>query len=81
MCPAVNIPVIGFNAVRQSEHFASFFVFGILHVALAIQVSQPMSQLMSQPMSWVMSQLALAVSQLVPTFKFLSNCLPSLHWS
>ncbi|GAB4823675.1 hypothetical protein N2152v2_010721 [Parachlorella kessleri] len=34
---AMNIPVIGFNAVRQSEHFASFFVFGILHVALAIQ--------------------------------------------
>lgn len=35
---AVNIPVIGFNAVRQSEHFASFFVFGVLHAALAIQV-------------------------------------------
>ena len=34
---AMNIPVIGFNAVLMSEHFASFFVFGILHAALAIQ--------------------------------------------
>ena len=33
----VNIPVIGFNAVLMSEHFASFFVFGILHVALAVK--------------------------------------------
>lgn len=37
---AVNIPVIGFNAVLMSEHFASFFVFGILHVALGIQYIQ-----------------------------------------
>lgn len=34
---AMNIPVIGFNAVLMSEHFASFFVFGVLHAALAIQ--------------------------------------------
>ncbi|PRW05846.1 STT3 subunit of Oligosaccharyl transferase [Chlorella sorokiniana] len=34
---AANIPVIGFNAVLMSEHFASFFVFGLLHAALAIQ--------------------------------------------
>jgi dolichyl-diphosphooligosaccharide--protein glycosyltransferase len=37
---AMNIPVIGFNAVLMSEHFASFFVFGILHAALAIQYIQ-----------------------------------------
>lgn len=34
----VNIPVIGFNAVLMSEHFASFAVFGILHAAFAIKV-------------------------------------------
>jgi hypothetical protein len=34
----VNIPVIGFNAVLMSEHFASFFVFAVLHAVLAIQV-------------------------------------------
>ncbi|KAL4527316.1 hypothetical protein Ndes2526B_g08981 [Nannochloris sp. 'desiccata'] len=39
---AMNIPVIGFNAVLMSEHFASFFVFGILHAALAIQYIQKM---------------------------------------
>lgn len=37
LCGAANIPVIGFNAVLMSEHFASFFVFGLLHAALAIQ--------------------------------------------
>ena len=37
---AMNIPVIGFNAVLMSEHFASFFVFGILHAALGIQYIQ-----------------------------------------
>lgn len=37
---AMNIPVIGFNAVLMSEHFASFFVFGILHAALAIKYIQ-----------------------------------------
>ncbi|RMZ56966.1 hypothetical protein APUTEX25_005028 [Auxenochlorella protothecoides] len=34
---ALNIPVIGFNAVLMSEHFASFAVFGILHAAFAIK--------------------------------------------
>jgi dolichyl-diphosphooligosaccharide--protein glycosyltransferase len=34
---AANIPVIGFNAVLMSEHFAGFGVFGVLHAALAIQ--------------------------------------------
>ena len=33
---AASIPVVGFNAVLTSEHFASFLVFGILHAALAI---------------------------------------------
>ena len=28
--------LIDFNAVRQSEHFASFFVFAVLHAALGI---------------------------------------------
>jgi dolichyl-diphosphooligosaccharide---protein glycosyltransferase len=37
---AMNIPVIGFNAVLMSEHFASFFVFGLLHAVLAIQYIQ-----------------------------------------
>lgn len=37
---ALNIPVIGFNAVLMSEHFASFIVFGILHVALALQYAK-----------------------------------------
>jgi dolichyl-diphosphooligosaccharide--protein glycosyltransferase len=37
---ALNIPVIGFNAVLTSEHFASFIVFGILHVALAVQYAK-----------------------------------------
>lgn len=39
---AANIPVIGFNAVLMSEHMASFFVFGLLHAALAIQYIQHM---------------------------------------
>ncbi|EFN55263.1 hypothetical protein CHLNCDRAFT_31189 [Chlorella variabilis] len=39
---AANIPVIGFNAVLMSEHMASFFVFGLLHAALAIQYIQQM---------------------------------------
>jgi dolichyl-diphosphooligosaccharide--protein glycosyltransferase len=37
---AMNIPVVGFNAVLMSEHMASFFVFGILHAALGIQYIQ-----------------------------------------
>ena len=36
----MNIPVIGFNAVLMSEHFASFLVFGLLHVVLAIQYTK-----------------------------------------
>lgn len=39
---AANIPVIGFNAVLMSEHMASFFVFGLLHAALAIQYIEAM---------------------------------------
>ena len=31
----LNVPVIGFNAVLMSEHFASFAVFGLLHLVLA----------------------------------------------
>ena len=37
---AANIPVIGFNAVLMSEHMASFFVFALLHAALALQYIQ-----------------------------------------
>lgn len=37
-----NIPVIGFNAVLMSEHMASFFVFGLLHAALAIEYIRDM---------------------------------------
>jgi dolichyl-diphosphooligosaccharide--protein glycosyltransferase len=33
----MNVPVIGMNAVLMSEHFASFLVFGLLHVVLAVQ--------------------------------------------
>lgn len=33
-CPTAIIPVVGFNAVATSEHFASFFVFVVLHVAM-----------------------------------------------
>lgn len=33
----MNIPVIGFNAVLMSEHFASFFIFAFLHAVLGIQ--------------------------------------------
>ena len=29
---AMNLPVIGFNAVRTSEHMASYLVFGVIHV-------------------------------------------------
>lgn len=36
----MNIPVIGFNAVLMSEHFASFFVFGLLHVVLLVQYTK-----------------------------------------
>ena len=36
----MNIPVIGFNAVLMSEHFASFMVFGLLHVVLAIKYTR-----------------------------------------
>lgn len=39
---AANIPVIGFNAVLMSEHMASFFVFGLLHAALAIEYIRDM---------------------------------------
>lgn len=31
---AVSIPVVGFNAVLMSEHFAAFLVCGVLHIAL-----------------------------------------------
>lgn len=33
---AASIPVVGFNAVTQSESFGSFLAFSVLHVALAI---------------------------------------------
>jgi hypothetical protein len=36
-CCAASIPVVGFNAVLMSEHFAGFFAFGVLHGALAIR--------------------------------------------
>ena len=36
----MNIPVIGFNAVLMSEHFASFLVFGLLHVVLLVQYAK-----------------------------------------
>ena len=36
----MNIPVIGFNAVLMSEHFASFLVFGLLHVVLLVQYTK-----------------------------------------
>lgn len=29
---AASVPVIGFNAVMTSEHFASILVFAVLHV-------------------------------------------------
>ena len=41
-CRAANIPVIGFNAVLMSEHMASFFVFGLLHAALALEYVREM---------------------------------------
>lgn len=34
---AASIPVVGFNAILMSEHFASFFVFIVLHAALFVQ--------------------------------------------
>lgn len=37
---AASIPVVGFNAVGQSEHFGSFLAFGALHVALAVKYIQ-----------------------------------------
>lgn len=39
---AMNIPVIGFNAVLMSEHFASYFVFVILHLVLAARYAKSM---------------------------------------
>ena len=36
----MNIPVIGFNAVLMSEHFASFLVFGLLHVVMVVQYTK-----------------------------------------
>jgi len=36
----MNIPVIGMNAVLMSEHFASFMVFGLLHVVLAVKYTK-----------------------------------------
>lgn len=34
---AASVPVIGFNAVLMSEHFAAFLAFGVLHVAMAVK--------------------------------------------
>ncbi|KDD76460.1 STT3 subunit of oligosaccharyl transferase [Helicosporidium sp. ATCC 50920] len=34
---ALNIPVIGFNAVRTSEHFASFGVWALLNAVLGVK--------------------------------------------
>ena len=39
---AASIPVVGFNAIRQSEHFASFVVFGILNVVAAVDALKRM---------------------------------------
>jgi dolichyl-diphosphooligosaccharide--protein glycosyltransferase len=36
----MNIPVIGMNAVLMSEHFASFLIFGLLHLVLAVQYTK-----------------------------------------
>lgn len=35
--PAASIPVVGFNAVMMSEHFASFLVAAVMHAALAVR--------------------------------------------
>ena len=49
---AASIPVVGFNAVLTSEHFASFLVFGILHAALAISyIKARLSMAPAQPHS------------------------------
>ncbi|WIA39883.1 hypothetical protein OEZ86_013325 [Tetradesmus obliquus] len=34
---AASIPVVGFNAVMMSEHFASFLVAAVMHAALAVR--------------------------------------------
>merc|ERR1711897_31791 len=35
---AMNLPVIGFNAVRTSEHMASYLVFVVIHVVAAADI-------------------------------------------
>ena len=39
---AMNLPVIGFNALRTSEHMASYFVFAAIHVFAASDIMRRM---------------------------------------
>lgn len=37
---SLSVPVVGFNAVLMSEHFAAFLAFAVLHVGMAVKYIQ-----------------------------------------
>ena len=79
----MNIPVIGFNAVLMSEHFASFFVFGILHAALAIQyIQNTLSPVQYEAAKKAVLGAAVAVSSvLVLLLVTYVTASPTLGWT
>ena len=80
---AMNIPVIGFNAVLMSEHFASFFVFAILHAALGIKYIKSM---LPQRHFEAAKRAVLAIGGIVLALVFLAvvtyiTASPTLGWT
>jgi hypothetical protein len=81
--PAASIPVVGFNAVLMSEHFASFFVWMILHLVLLVQWIKALlpDQTFNMAKRLVLSSgLALVGGLLMMTITYVLRS-PTLGWT
>lgn len=81
--PAASIPVVGFNAVLMSEHFASFFVWMILHLVLLVQWTKALlpDQAFNMAKRLVLSSgLAVVGGLMVMTITFVLRS-PTLGWT
>lgn len=80
---AMNLPVIGFNAVRTSEHMASYFVFAVMQ---AYAVSSIMQRLMPKALFKEARKVFIMLAALVGTAIVAMTLLylsasPTFGWS
>ena len=80
---AMNLPVIGFNAIRTSEHMASYFVFLIIHAVAAADILYrmlPVKVYKTVRNAFVALVAAVGVSVASMVFVYLSAS-PTFGWS